>query len=177
MAELIRLDVAEALRTRDYPLILKDRKLLLSEQGLQILVGAMLVATIGLYLAASFWFGATRVQLHIFELGGVVAWGVFYVVLTELRRENIIELTATGLVLRPHTASAPTEMAWSDILSIAEEGGDIILMRRGEVPYRQALLAEGFGFTKLKRKHFGASIADLRALLEAHRVANHVVQP
>lgn len=172
MAELIRLDVAEALEARDYPIILRERRLLLSEKTLNTVLGTGVALAAIIYILAVFWLGATRVQQHVFEVATLILGAGAFIVLKEMRREHIIEISVAGLRLRPHSASAPTDIAWSDILSITSEGGEVIFMRRGEVPYRQALLGEGFGFRDLEAPHFGASADEIVGLLETHRAAN-----
>lgn len=172
MAELARLNVAEALATRDYPIILRDRTSVLSDGAMRGLVGVALFLSLAVYLTASFWFGATRLQLHVLELGGLVVWGAIYFGLSELRREHVLELTATGMTARQHAATQPTAIAWEDILSISVEGDDIILRRRGAPPYQQALLRGLFGLTPASGGHFGASLSDNCALLVTHHDVN-----
>lgn len=177
MAELSRINVSEALATRDYPLVLRERRLLLPERVLNFILGAGVALVAVVYALATFWFEATRLQRHAIEIASIIFGAVGMIVLKEMRREHILEVSADGLRLRPHSASAPMDIAWRDILSIAEESGEVILTRRAELPYRQALLREVFGFNDLDQAHFGTNSSELARLLETHRAANRPLEP
>lgn len=172
MAELIRLNVAEAIATRDYPIILRDGRTLVSEQTLNLILGALIAIVVIVDLLAAFWFETTRLERHGIEIAGIVFGAGAFMVMKEMRREHVIEVSASGLRLKPHSASAPIDIAWRKIIAITEESGDVILTRSGEVPWRQALLSDVFGFRDLDQPHFGVSAEETCALLEAHRVAN-----
>jgi hypothetical protein len=172
MAELIQLDIAEALKTREYPILLRERRLLLSEKTLNAVLGLWIALVAVVYCVAVFWFGATRVQQHALEIASVILGAGVYIVLKEMRREHVLEISAAGVRLRPHSASAPTDIAWSDILSVKAEDGEVILVRRGEVPYEYRLLGEGFDFRDLASPHFDANVSEIAELLEVHRSTN-----
>jgi len=170
LAELTRITVAEALASREYPLLLRDRRMRWPEATIKSALMAAAIFSTGLHILVSESYGLRSSQTLLTKFGLAAAWLMGFGLLYVLRIEASLLLSAEAIEARLFNRRLVT-FAWREHQSVSIDGDDLMLSVLGKPGEKQALFAGIFGMPP-GEEPFGARLADLVALLETHRAAN-----
>jgi hypothetical protein len=174
LAELARITVAEALASTDYPILLRERRLRISDETLKTFFWIAGSVNIALLVLVSWSSDGTRIEWHynliLLEIASAVVWGLIFLFLWILRLEVTLLLTRQGMEARVFQ-TLKRQIEWRDIASITPARQDVHFTLL-TAPERQIALFADIYAVPSAETCFGASVADVQALLEAHRAAN-----